>query len=141
MKQPYEAQPASRFTCTFSTLSVYFPSSLWLSFQTSDKLIHDKNYKTACEFQLHVLGHSSGTLRYRFFQRTDAKEALDREPTDDLMVPFFRSETLDCQIGLYIHTVWQKEWYKSAIVSSKLHEILPKPSGQLLLVCIFFFFF
>ena len=35
-----------------------------------------------------------------------AKEALDKEPTDDLMCALFRPKTLDCQIYTSSHQVF-----------------------------------
>ena len=60
-----------------------------------------------------------------------AKDALEKEPIDDLM-PFSDLKPLT---GKYIHHVWQKEWEKDNTVSSKLHDILPKLSDKLLTVC------
>ena len=60
-----------------------------------------------------------------------AKEALEKEPRDDLM-PFTDLKPLTAK---YIHQVWQKEWDEAIVVSNKLHEILPKLSGKLLTFC------
>ena len=60
-----------------------------------------------------------------------AKEALDKEPTDDLM-PFSDLKPLTAK---YIHQVWQKEWVEVVIVSNKPHEILPMLSDELLSFC------
>ena len=57
-----------------------------------------------------------------------AKEALEKEPTDDLM-PFSDLKPLTAK---YIHQVLQKEWDEAVLVSSKLHEILPNLSDKLL---------
>ena len=51
-----------------------------------------------------------------------AKEALEKEPVDDLM-PFSDLKPLTAK---YVHQVWQKEWDEAIIVSNKLHDILPK---------------
>ena len=51
-----------------------------------------------------------------------AKEALEKEPTDDLM-PFSDLKPLTAK---YIQKVWQKEWDEVIIVSNKRHDILPK---------------
>ena len=48
-----------------------------------------------------------------------AKEALEKEPTDNLM-PFSDLKPLTAK---YIHQVWQKEWDETVIVSNKLHPI------------------
>ena len=53
-----------------------------------------------------------------------AKEALDKEPTDDLK-SFSDLKPLPAK---YIHQVWQKEWNEAVLESNKLHEILPKLS-------------
>ena len=34
-----------------------------------------------------------------------------------------------------MNQVWQKEWFQTVLVSSKLHEILPKTSDKLLSFC------
>ena len=60
-----------------------------------------------------------------------AKEALEKEPIDDLM-PFSGLKLLSAR---YIHQVWQKEWDEVIIVSNKLHDILPKLSDKLLTFC------
>ena len=60
-----------------------------------------------------------------------AKEALEKEPTDDLM-PFSDLKPLTAK---YIHQVWQKEWDEAIIVSNQLHDILPKLSDKLLTFC------
>ena len=60
-----------------------------------------------------------------------AKEALEKEPIDDLM-PFSDLKPLTAK---YIHQVWQKEWDEVIIVSNKLHDILPKLSDKLLTFC------
>ena len=60
-----------------------------------------------------------------------AKEAHDKEATDDLM-PFLDLKPLTAK---YIHQVWQKEWDEAVIVSNKLHEILGKISDKLLSFC------
>ena len=57
-----------------------------------------------------------------------AEEAVDKEPTDDLM-PFSDLKPLTAK---YMYQVWQKEWDESVIVSNKLHEILPELSDKLL---------
>ena len=59
------------------------------------------------------------------------KEALEKEPTDDLM-PFSDLKPLTAK---YIHQVWQKEWDEAITVSNKLHDILPKLSDKLLAFC------
>ena len=51
-----------------------------------------------------------------------AKEALEKEPIDDLM-PFSDLKPLTAK---YIHQVWQKEWDEAIIVSNKLRGILPE---------------
>ena len=56
------------------------------------------------------------------------KEALEKEPTDDLM-PFSDLKLLTAK---YMYQVWQTEWNESVIVSNKLHEILPELSDKLL---------
>ena len=61
----------------------------------------------------------------------DAKEALQKEPIDDLM-PFSDLKPFTAK---YIHQVWQKEWNETIIVSNKLHDILPKLSVKLLTFC------
>ena len=48
-----------------------------------------------------------------------AKEALEKEPIDDLM-PFSDLKPLTAK---YIHQVRQKEWDEAIIVSNKLHDI------------------
>ena len=59
-----------------------------------------------------------------------AKEALEKEPTVDLM-PFsdlkIKPSTAKC-----VNHVWSKEWDEAVIVSNKLHEILLKLSYKLL---------
>ena len=60
-----------------------------------------------------------------------AEEALEKEPTDDLM-PFSDLNPLTAK---YVHHVWQKEWDEAVTVSNKLHDILPKLSGKLLTFC------
>ena len=60
-----------------------------------------------------------------------AKEALEKEPIDDLM-PFSDLKPLTAK---YIHQVWQNERDEAIIVSNKLHDILPKLSGKLLTFC------
>ena len=60
-----------------------------------------------------------------------AKEALEKEPIDDLM-PFSDLKSLTAK---YIHQVWQKEWDEAIILSNKLHDILPKLSDKLLTFC------
>ena len=60
-----------------------------------------------------------------------AKEALEKEPIDDLM-PFSDLKPLTAK---YIHQVWQKEWDEAIVVSTKLHDIFPKLSDQLLTFC------
>ena len=60
-----------------------------------------------------------------------AKEALEKEPTDDLL-PFLDLKPLTAK---YIHQVWHKEWDEAIIVSNKLHGILPKLSDKLLTYC------
>ena len=60
-----------------------------------------------------------------------AKEAFDKEPTDDLM-PFSDLKPLTAK---YIRQVWQKKWDEFVIVSNKFREILPKLSDKLLLYC------
>ena len=60
-----------------------------------------------------------------------AKEALEKEPIDDLM-PFSDLKLLSAK---YIHQVWQKEWDEAMIVSNKLHDILRKLSDKLLTFC------
>ena len=60
-----------------------------------------------------------------------AKEALEKEPIDDLM-PFSDLKPLTAK---YIHQVWQKEWDEAIIVYNKLHDILPKLSDKLLTFC------
>ena len=57
-----------------------------------------------------------------------AKEALDKEPTKDLM-PFSDLKPLTAK---YMHQVWQKERDEAVTVSNKLHEMLPKLSDKLL---------
>ena len=49
-----------------------------------------------------------------------AKEALEKEPIDDLMA-FSDLKPLTAK---YIHPVWQKEWDEAIIVSNKLHDTL-----------------
>ena len=56
-----------------------------------------------------------------------AEEALEKEPTDDLM-PFSDLKPLTAK---YVHQVWQKEWDEAVTVSNKLHDSLPKLSGKL----------
>ena len=56
-----------------------------------------------------------------------AKEALNKEPTDDLM-PFSDLKPLNAKS---IHQVWQKEWDEAVIIFNKLHEL----SDKLLLFC------
>ena len=51
-----------------------------------------------------VLGHAG--IRGNEAVDRAAKEALDQEPTDDLM-PFSDLKPLTAK---YIHQVWQKEW-------------------------------
>ena len=53
-----------------------------------------------------------------------AKEALEKEPIDDLM-PFTDLKPLTAK---YIHQVWQKEWDEAILVSSKLRGILTELS-------------
>ena len=60
-----------------------------------------------------------------------AKEALEKEPIDDL-TPFSDRNPLTAK---YIPHVWQKEWDEAIIVSNKLHDILPKLSDKLLTFC------
>ena len=60
-----------------------------------------------------------------------AKEALGKEPIDDLM-PFSDLKPLTAK---YIHRVWQKEWDEAIMVSNKLHDILSKLSDKLLSFC------
>ena len=60
-----------------------------------------------------------------------AKEALDKEPTDNLM-PFADLRPLTAK---YLHQVWQKEWDEAVIVPTKLHEILRKLLDKLLPFC------
>ena len=60
-----------------------------------------------------------------------AKEALEKEPVDDLM-PFSDLKPLTAK---YIHQVRQKEWDAAIIVSNKLHDFLPKLSDKLLTFC------
>ena len=60
-----------------------------------------------------------------------AKEALDEEPANDLM-PFSDLKPLTAK---YVHHVLQKEWDEAVIVSSKLHEILPKLLDKLVSFC------
>ena len=60
-----------------------------------------------------------------------AKEALEKEPVDDLM-PFSDLKPLTAKC---IHQVWQKEWDAAIIVSNKLHDFLPKLSDKLLKFC------
>ena len=58
-----------------------------------------------------------------------AKEALEKEPIDDLM-PFSNLKPLTAK---YIQQVWQKKWYEAVVVSNKLHDILPKLVSQFML--------
>ena len=60
-----------------------------------------------------------------------AKEALEKEPIDDVM-PFSDLKPLTAK---YIHQVWHKEWDEAITVSNKLHDILPKLSDKLLAFC------
>ena len=60
-----------------------------------------------------------------------AKEALDKEPTDNLM-PFADLRPLTAK---YIHQVWQKEWDEAVIAFNKLREILSKLLDKLLSFC------
>ena len=48
-----------------------------------------------------------------------ANEALEKEPTSDLM-PFSNLISLTAK---YIHHVWQKEWDEAVTVFNKLREI------------------
>ena len=57
-----------------------------------------------------------------------AKEALDKEPTKDLM-PFSDLKPLTAK---YMHQVWQKERDEAEIVFNQLHGILPKLLDKLL---------
>ena len=54
-----------------------------------------------------------------------AKEALGKEPIDDLM-SFSDLKPLTAK---YIHQVWPKKWDEAIIVSNKLHDILPFAFG------------
>ena len=60
-----------------------------------------------------------------------AKDALEKEPIDDLM-SFSDLKPLSAK---YIHRVQQKEWDEAIIVFNKLHDILPKLSDKLLTFC------
>ena len=60
-----------------------------------------------------------------------AKEALEKELTDDLM-PFSNLKPLTAK---YIPQVWQKEWADAIVVSNKLHDILPRLSDKRLKFC------
>ena len=60
-----------------------------------------------------------------------AKEALEKEPIDDLM-PFSDLKPLTAK---YIHQVWRKEWGEAIIVPNKFRDILPKLSDKLLTLC------
>ena len=62
---------------------------------------------------------------------TAAKEALEKETTDDLM-PFSDLKPLTANS---VHRVWQKEWNEAITVSTKLHDILPTLSDKLLIFC------
>ena len=55
-----------------------------------------------------------------------AKEALDKEPTDDLM-PFSDLKPLTAK---YIHQIRQEQWDEAV----KIHEILPKLSDKLIIL-------
>ena len=55
-----------------------------------------------------------------------AKEALEKEPIDDLM-PFSDLKPLTVK---YIPQVWQREWDEAMVVSNKLHNISPKLSDK-----------
>ena len=68
-----------------------------------------------------IHGHEAGVRA--------AKEALEKEPVDDLM-PFSDLEPLTAK---YVHQVWQKEWDEAIIVSNKLCGILPKLLDKLLI--------
>ena len=57
-----------------------------------------------------------------------SKEALEKEPTDDLM-PFSDLKPLTAK---HVHQVWQKEWDETAILSNKLHDISPELSDKLI---------
>ena len=59
------------------------------------------------------------------------RAALDKEPTDDLML----FSDLKPMTAKYIHQVWQKEWDEAATVFNKRHEILPKLPNKLLSFC------
>ena len=60
-----------------------------------------------------------------------AKEALEKEPKDDLM-PFSGLKLLSAR---YIHQVWQKEWDEAMIASNKVLDIFPTLSDKLITVC------
>ena len=60
-----------------------------------------------------------------------AANALGKETSHDL-IPF---SDLKPTTAKYIHQVWQKKWDEAVIVSSKLHEILPKLLDKLVSFC------
>ena len=60
-----------------------------------------------------------------------AKEALDKNPTADL-IPFSNLKPLTAK---YVYQIWQKEQDETVLVSNKFHEILPKLPDKLLSFC------
>ena len=61
-----------------------------------------------------------------------AKEALEKEPIDDVM-PFSDLKPLTAK---YIHQVWHKEWDETVLVSNEFHEVVQNFQTN----CYFYFY-
>ena len=85
---------------------------------------------THVHFTRHI-AHTFTTVGIRGNEAVDrvAKEALDKEPTDDLIL----FSGLKPETAKYIHQVWQKEWDEAVVVSNKLMRFT-KAFGQTVII-------
>ena len=132
LKQAYQSQE-SKFIIFSDSLSILQALEKLQSDHSLLIQIQDMLHKIEVDQKELVFVWVSGHVGIRGNEAADraAKDALEKEPIDDLM-PFSDLKPFTAK---YIQQVWQKEWNETIIVSNKLHDIIPKLSDKLLTFC------